>query len=399
MGVVAPTTGVLAAVVPVTVGFALEGVPPPSTVVGIALALRRGRPGHAGARSRCVRRRRASSGGCSAAWAIGLFNVCIGQLSGAGAVRAAGHHPPGPGLASSLPVILLARQPWRMPWTSARGSWSSACWTWPATRRSSWPPQAGDLAIAATLSSLYPVVTVHPRDRGPPRAPDAQPRGGDRAHGRGDPADRPRDRGLLAPAYDQRGEDLRQGRLRGPGDVRARRPRRRDAAQGRADRRRRRRSRCRSSRTSSSTSSARSSCARCAARSAATGWRSRPTRSRSPTSSARWRGRWRTFAAPGPRPCGSRGPRPPCATSGSPTASSVRRVLEHVTIADVVAGELPADVRSLLDDEDASSGTDLADAGLPARQAVSSPASPGSAARSCRTRASRSGCRWPGSRA
>ena len=35
---------------------------------------------------------------------------------------------------------------------------------------------------------------------------------------------------------------------------------------------------------------------------------------------------------------------------------SVRRVLEHVTIADVVAGTLPADVRALLDDTDALVG-------------------------------------------
>ena len=35
---------------------------------------------------------------------------------------------------------------------------------------------------------------------------------------------------------------------------------------------------------------------------------------------------------------------------------SVRRVLEHVTIADVVAGDLPADVRALLDDQDALVG-------------------------------------------
>ena len=35
---------------------------------------------------------------------------------------------------------------------------------------------------------------------------------------------------------------------------------------------------------------------------------------------------------------------------------SVRRVLEHVTIADVVAGELPADVRALLEDRDALVG-------------------------------------------
>jgi Rrf2 family protein len=35
---------------------------------------------------------------------------------------------------------------------------------------------------------------------------------------------------------------------------------------------------------------------------------------------------------------------------------SVRRVLEHVTIADVVADDLPADVRELLDDADALVG-------------------------------------------
>jgi hypothetical protein len=39
MGVVAPTTGVLAAIVPVVVGFALEGLPAPAVVTGIAVAL------------------------------------------------------------------------------------------------------------------------------------------------------------------------------------------------------------------------------------------------------------------------------------------------------------------------------------------------------------------------
>src|SRR4051812_43234022 len=39
MGVVAPTTGVLSAVVPVTVGLALEGVPHPAALAGIVAAL------------------------------------------------------------------------------------------------------------------------------------------------------------------------------------------------------------------------------------------------------------------------------------------------------------------------------------------------------------------------
>jgi len=38
MGVVAPTTGVLAAVIPVLVGFLTEGIPDRMVVVGIAVA-------------------------------------------------------------------------------------------------------------------------------------------------------------------------------------------------------------------------------------------------------------------------------------------------------------------------------------------------------------------------
>ena len=39
MGIVAPVTGVLAAVIPVVAGFVLEGVPPPLVLVGIGLAV------------------------------------------------------------------------------------------------------------------------------------------------------------------------------------------------------------------------------------------------------------------------------------------------------------------------------------------------------------------------
>ena len=39
MGIVAPVTGVIAALIPVTVGIVLEGVPPPLVLVGIALAI------------------------------------------------------------------------------------------------------------------------------------------------------------------------------------------------------------------------------------------------------------------------------------------------------------------------------------------------------------------------
>ena len=39
MGVVAPVTGVMAALIPVAAGIVLEGVPPPLVLVGIALAI------------------------------------------------------------------------------------------------------------------------------------------------------------------------------------------------------------------------------------------------------------------------------------------------------------------------------------------------------------------------
>ena len=39
MGIVAPVTGVLAAVIPVVAGFVIEGVPPPLVLVGIVIAV------------------------------------------------------------------------------------------------------------------------------------------------------------------------------------------------------------------------------------------------------------------------------------------------------------------------------------------------------------------------
>jgi drug/metabolite transporter (DMT)-like permease len=158
MGVVAPTTGVLAAVVPVTVGFALEGLPSVEVIVGILLALLAvvlvtRSPGHDAS---------AASGigwGLLGGLGIGLFNVCIGQLSGAGAF--------GPLVITRLVqagilllVIVLARQPWRMPWASAR--WVVVIGLLDMVGNAAFilAAQAGDLAIAATLSSLYPVGTV-----------------------------------------------------------------------------------------------------------------------------------------------------------------------------------------------------------------------------------------------
>jgi drug/metabolite transporter (DMT)-like permease len=158
MGVVAPTTGVLAAIVPVVVGFALEGVPQQATVVGIATALVAvvlvtRAPGHADGRPS------GAQWAVLAGAAIGGFNVCIGQISDAGAF--------GPLViirlvqAVVLAVLIVAwRQPWRMdramvPRLAAIGLLDMA-----GNATFIVATQTGQLAIAAVLSSLYPVVTV-----------------------------------------------------------------------------------------------------------------------------------------------------------------------------------------------------------------------------------------------
>jgi drug/metabolite transporter (DMT)-like permease len=158
MGVVAPTTGVLAAVVPVVVGFAMEGIPSTEVVVGIVVALLAvvlvtRAPGHDASTPSGI------EWGLLGGVAIGLFNVCIGQLSGAGAF--------GPLVITRivqagilLAIIVLGRQAWRMPLASARWLIVIGLLDMAGNAAFILAAQAGDLAIAATLSSLYPVGTV-----------------------------------------------------------------------------------------------------------------------------------------------------------------------------------------------------------------------------------------------
>jgi len=158
MGVVAPTTGVLAVVIPVTVGFALEGLPPPEVIAGIAAAivavvLVTRAPGHADGRPSGL------EWGLLGGVGIGLFNVCIGQLSGEGAF--------GPLVLIRLvqagillAVIVVGRQAWRMPLSLARWILLIGLLDMGGNAAFILAAQAGELAIAATLSSLYPVGTV-----------------------------------------------------------------------------------------------------------------------------------------------------------------------------------------------------------------------------------------------
>ena len=157
MGIVAPVTGVLAAVIPVVAGFLIEGVPPPLVILGIVVAViavvlvsrvaddtggRAGLP-------------EALAGGT----AIGLFGVAIAYLSegdvfadlaiirlvqgvlvGAAVLvmRAAWR----PGRSWVLPLVLIGILD-----TAGNAFYLAAV-------------QTGQLAIASVLSAMYPVTTV-----------------------------------------------------------------------------------------------------------------------------------------------------------------------------------------------------------------------------------------------
>lgn len=156
MGIVAPVTGVLAAVIPVAAGILTEGLPSPLIVAGILIAIiavvlvsrvMDAGAGRAGLREALL-----------AGTAIGLFGVVIAQIES--------------GLFGSLSIIrltqavlvlaliLVTRQAWRpaprlLPALTVIGLLDMA-------GNSSYliAVQAGALAVASVLSSLYPVGTV-----------------------------------------------------------------------------------------------------------------------------------------------------------------------------------------------------------------------------------------------
>jgi drug/metabolite transporter (DMT)-like permease len=157
MGIVAPVTGVLAAVIPVVAGFVTEGVPPPMVIVGIVVAV---------AAVILVSRVADESGGRAGlpealvgGTAIGLFGVAIAQLSegdvfadlsvirlvqlllvvGAVVVTRSAWRP---GRSLLPPLILIGVLD-----TAGNGFYLAAV-------------QTGQLAIASVLSAMYPVVTV-----------------------------------------------------------------------------------------------------------------------------------------------------------------------------------------------------------------------------------------------
>ena len=160
MGVVAPITAVLAALIPVAAGILLQGIPAPLVVVGIGLAIvavllvsRVGDDPDAPDRPSGLRF--ALIGGVG----IGLFSVFVAQLSDG--------HAFGPltlirGTEAALiaVVVLVTRASWR----PERRLWAPIAGVGVLDMAGNGAfilaVQAGSLAVAAVLSSLYPVTTV-----------------------------------------------------------------------------------------------------------------------------------------------------------------------------------------------------------------------------------------------
>lgn len=157
MGVVAPVTGVLAASVPVGVGVVLEGMPPPLVWLGIgsaivAVLLVSRAAGAGGARSGLEF---AVVGGLG----IGLSQVFLGLIPEGSLYWALAVVKVGAGL-FLVAVILVGQQSWRVPRRVLPAAVGVAVLDITGNGLFLLAAQAGDLAIAAILSSLYPVTTV-----------------------------------------------------------------------------------------------------------------------------------------------------------------------------------------------------------------------------------------------
>jgi drug/metabolite transporter (DMT)-like permease len=157
MGVVAPVTGVIAATLPVVAGVAMAGLPAPSVVAGILLALVAvilvsRVPGELGQRS-------GLEFGLVAGVSIGLFNILVGLLPD-GQVF-------GPlvvvKLASAVvigAVVVVGRRSWRVPHATIPVALAVGLFDMGGNALYVLASQAGRLDVAATLSSLYPVTTI-----------------------------------------------------------------------------------------------------------------------------------------------------------------------------------------------------------------------------------------------
>jgi drug/metabolite transporter (DMT)-like permease len=157
MGVVAPVTGVIGASIPVVVGVLTEGRPSGYVAAGIGLALVAvvlvsRVPGEHGQRSGIEL-------AVGAGLAIGVFNTSLGQISDGAAF--------GPLAVIRLidvaivgVAIVAIRRPWRVARNALPAVLLVGVLDMAGNASYLLATQVGELAIAAILSSLYPVSTV-----------------------------------------------------------------------------------------------------------------------------------------------------------------------------------------------------------------------------------------------
>jgi len=157
MGVVAPVTGVIAAVMPVVAGIAMAGLPAASVLAGIVLAflavvLVSRIPGEEGRRSGIEFALVAGVG-------IGCFNILIGLLPDG--------HVFGPLVVVKVSaavvmavIVVLGGRTWRVPRHTLPVVIAVGLFDMAGNALYVLATQAGRLDVAATLSSLYPVTTI-----------------------------------------------------------------------------------------------------------------------------------------------------------------------------------------------------------------------------------------------
>lgn len=157
MGIVAPVTGVLAAIIPVTAGIILEGLPRDIVLAGIVVAI---------VAVVLVSRVTDEGGGRSgltealvAGVAIGLFGVVISQLSD-GIVFSALSVMRATQSVLVVAVVLITRSAWRVPRASLAPFAVVGVLDMAGNSFYLLAVQSGALAVASVLSSLYPVTTV-----------------------------------------------------------------------------------------------------------------------------------------------------------------------------------------------------------------------------------------------
>lgn len=157
MGIVAPVTGVLAALIPVSAGIILEGLPREIVLGGIVVAIV----------AVVLVSRVADEGGGRAGLiealvagvAIGLFGVVISQLSD-GIVFSALSVIRTTQSVLIVAVVLATRSAWRLPRASLMAIAAVGVVDMAGNSFYLLAVQSGALAVASVLSSLYPVTTV-----------------------------------------------------------------------------------------------------------------------------------------------------------------------------------------------------------------------------------------------